>query len=221
MYSLVCRITAVYMHNSPDTKGSHSIRTDQTIRLQTSSNAPALIPCPTCHLSFACSTSHWTLAQSIHSSTLSPDLPESLTQCQINTTINIDEQFSSIRAEAGSFQWAPNRTVSRWSPLLSQDQEKSDSGSRDHVDRTGNWLSEFGGLFAKELGMSEATERSVGVWVRAASEGLSVPMTIMWGLELLHQGDESWTRKKELEIHVRMLTSPQPCREYITVSCSR
>lgn len=60
----------------------------------------------------------------------------------------------------------------------------------------------FGGLFAKELGMSEVSERSVGVWVRAASEGLSVPMTIVWGLETLNRGDESWTKKEVLEIHV-------------------
>lgn len=152
----------------------------------------------------------------------SSDLPQPLTQCQINSTIRIDEQFSAIRAEAGTFQWAPNRTLPYWSPLLTQDRVQTGVEPQNNVNRTENWMSEFGGLFAKELGMSEATERTVGVWVRAASEGLSVPMTIMWGLELLHQDDDSWTKKKVLEIHVRILSSPQiATRICLMASCGR
>jgi splicing suppressor protein 51 len=63
--------------------------------------------------------------------------------------------------------------------------------------------------FVGELRATEAQgapEAMIAPFIRAASEGLSMPMTIMWALEVLH-GDEEWTHCQELVVHVR---SPLP-----------
>jgi mitochondrial splicing suppressor protein 51 len=48
-------------------------------------------------------------------------------------------------------------------------------------------------------------EEHLWPFVRGASEGLAMPMTILWALEYLNPNDTAWTQKETLEIHVRGL----------------
>lgn len=153
-----------------------------------------LTPCPTCRLSFTCSPEHWNLVKDFHSSTPCPDSPFGLSQCQTNSLIFADSEFEAAHQQAntqgGPFQWAPKRTVERWSSLL--DPERS------------TWETEFGELFEREMRVSGPSTDSIDAKtkLRAASEGLSMIVTILWALEKLNEGDEAWTQKEILEIHV-------------------
>lgn len=62
-------------------------------------------------------------------------------------------------------------------------------------------MKEFGGYVANEKGRGEGV---VEPFVKMASEALSMPMTILWGLQTLYD-DDAWTKKDTLEIHVSSL----------------
>lgn len=129
-----------------------------------------------------------------HCNTPCPDSPFGLSQCQINSFIFADSEFEAAHKQAnalgGPFQWAPNRSLERWSSLLDPE--------------TSTWETEFAELSERELGVSGPGPDNVDVKtkLRAASEGLSMTMTILWALEKLNEGDEAWKRKETLEIHV-------------------
>lgn len=182
----------------PTIRPSNSLRTDQTLRIHKAAGKlePAcarLTPCPTGHLSFACSPEHWALAKTLHSFITCPDSPFGLSQCQINSLIFADAAFETLPEQLNSrvpFQWAPNRTVEQWSSVLNPGNS--------------NWETEFGELAEKELGMSGPRPDGVDVntKLRVASEGLSMTMTILWAFEKLNGGDDAWTRRETLEVHV-------------------
>ena len=52
---------------------------------------------------------------------------------------------------------------------------------------------EFGEALEKEQGILDFI---LVPWMRAASDGLSMPMTILWALEKLYGADESWMSKE-------------------------
>jgi len=65
----------------------------------------------------------------------------------------------------------------------------------------------MGAEFGEALGKGQGIPDSVLVpWMRAASDGLSMPMTILWALEKLYGADEGWTRKEVLTVHVSRLS---------------
>lgn len=72
--------------------------------------------------------------------------------------------------------------------------------------RRSSWEEEFWAELEQALGTRPLPAR-----LRAASENLSMAMTILYGLEILND-DEAWTRKGSLTIHVR-LSSSYPCSD--------
>ena len=75
--------------------------------------------------------------------------------------------------------WAPKRTKSQWTSLQCVDWNDFEHEFRK--DHTG------------EVDRPQS---------RAATEGLAMPMTILWALENLNS-DDPWTKKETLNIHVR------------------
>jgi splicing suppressor protein 51 len=73
-------------------------------------------------------------------------------------------------------------------------------------------IADWKGEFCEELAgfFSIPVSLSAGAWIRAASDGLSMPMTILWGLENLNTDDE-WTRKHTLVVHVRVNLGVRCC----------
>ena len=79
-------------------------------------------------------------------------------------------------AKIGEFRWAPRRILPQWVTL---------EGKGMGV--------EFGEALEKEQGTPDSI---LVLWMRATSDGLSMPMTILWALEKLYGADESWTSKE-------------------------
>jgi len=86
-------------------------------------------------------------------------------------------------AKEGPFMWAPERVKPTWSSL-----------------RDLNW-NDFLDEMKTALPMPEP---GIVQLLRAASDALSLPMTILWGLENLNS-DDTWTKKDTLNIHVSLL----------------
>ncbi|KAJ7717515.1 hypothetical protein B0H14DRAFT_3011849 [Mycena olivaceomarginata] len=61
---------------------------------------------------------------------------------------------------------------------------------------------EFGDEMRKSFGVPPF--RPIAPWIRAASDALTMAMTILYGLEKLN-GDDAWTRKCTLTVHVSRL----------------
>ncbi|KAJ6495166.1 hypothetical protein C8R45DRAFT_1094825 [Mycena sanguinolenta] len=62
-----------------------------------------------------------------------------------------------------------------------------------------SWESEFGDEMRKSLGVPPF--RPIAPWIRAASDALTMAMTILYGLEKLN-GDDAWTRQHTLTVHI-------------------
>ena len=77
----------------------------------------------------------------------------------------------------GPKPWAPKRVKAQWESLEGR-----------------TWASEY----RSEL---SGPPEVVGPFLRNATDGLTYPLTILWGLEKLKK-DDSWTRKDTLVIHV-------------------
>ena len=134
---------------------------------------------------FYCSDAHWEAVQHFHAGEACIDGHDGLTQCQVNQEVRADIVFANIMAgaKAGNFKWAPERVKSSWTSLAGI-----------------GWEQEFGQELAQFFSIPVT---SVGPWIRAASEALSLPMSILWALENLKDND-AWTRQDTLVIHVRL-----------------
>jgi splicing suppressor protein 51 len=64
-----------------------------------------------------------------------------------------------------------------------------------------SWEGEFNAGMRQTILVSSP----VAPWIRAASDDLSMIMTILYGLEKLNGGHVEWTRKHTLTIHVSLL----------------
>ncbi|KAL1745784.1 hypothetical protein HDZ31DRAFT_81668 [Schizophyllum fasciatum] len=152
-----------------------------------------LTSCQDCHLSFYCKPEHWRDARHIHSEVPSPDGHNDLPQCALQRQIRIDILFLNSTADASDgssgFQYAPDRTKEKWESLVED----------------ATWESEVGPLLCEsmQLATPDAVKKSMalGPMLRCATDGLSMPMTILYGLEILNS-DDSWTKKHTLSIHV-------------------
>ncbi|KAF8060173.1 hypothetical protein FPV67DRAFT_333871 [Lyophyllum atratum] len=156
-------------------------RTDRIMRMEGKDNT--LKACHACKMAFYCSTPHWDAVQHKHAGEPCQDGHDGLTQCHINQEIRLDVAFGNVMlgANSGQFKWAPERVKPSWHSL-----------------KEANWESEFSSGLIKEFGISR---EAVGPFVRAASDGLSMPMTILHALETLNK-DDAWTRKETLTIHL-------------------
>ncbi|KAK6988684.1 MYND-type domain-containing protein [Favolaschia claudopus] len=168
-------------------------RTNQLIRMEAAKNgtSPAkihhLIPCPQCNLSFCCSPAHWDAARLLHNRPCEDGSSRSVSQCamnrQVRTDVNFENTIAESHAPSGTFMWAPDRVLPSWSSLEGK-----------------TWDSEFADEMRGSVGVP--TTLSMGPWVRGASDNLTMPMTILYGLEKLNEGDDGWTKKHTLTVHI-------------------
>ncbi|KAJ6518318.1 hypothetical protein C8R47DRAFT_1312737 [Mycena vitilis] len=166
-------------------------RTDQLIRMEaaktgtTSEKPRQLIPCPQCNLSFCCSPAHWEAARAFHHGPCE-DAHDGLSQCEINREVRGDVMFEAAmlgaQQDSSDFLWRPDRIKATW---------KSLEGT--------TWDSEFSDSLRQAVGVPAS--RPMEPWLRAASDNLSMAMTILYGLEQLNP-DDAWTRKHTLTIHI-------------------
>ncbi|KAL1760257.1 hypothetical protein FB107DRAFT_287093 [Schizophyllum commune] len=148
-----------------------------------------LTSCPDCHLSFYCKPDHWQDARRVHTEIPDPDGHNQLTQCALHRQIRLDLLFVNSTGDSEGFQYAPDRTKEKWEPL------KDDA----------TWESEVGPVLAESINAAtpEAVGKSMalGPMLRCATDGLSMPLTILYALEHLNS-DDAWTRKQTLSIHI-------------------
>ncbi|KDQ11974.1 hypothetical protein BOTBODRAFT_135118 [Botryobasidium botryosum FD-172 SS1] len=151
-------------------------RTDQLLRME--KKTAQLQLCPECKLSFFCSGSHRDFAMPNHKKVG----PEGVSQCGANQMIREDDHFKrSAGPDAPDFAWAPSRVVSEWTSL-------GDS----------SWTTEYTPILAEEAGLPESALPGI---LRVATEGLTMPLTILLALEKLARTPE-WFKQETLVIHV-------------------
>jgi splicing suppressor protein 51 len=104
----------------------------------------------------------------------------------MNREVRGDVKFEDVMAGAhdpsGQFMWAPERIQSAWTSLAGL-----------------SWEGEFGDEMRRSVGVP--AQRPMAPWIRAASDNLTMAMTILYGLEKLND-DDAWTRKHTLTVHV-------------------
>ncbi|THV02686.1 hypothetical protein K435DRAFT_716600 [Dendrothele bispora CBS 962.96] len=172
-------------------------RTDRVIRLENSPLYSTLKSCPDCRLAFYCSEDHWNAVKHLHAQPSSADNDVGLSQCEMNQQFRMDVRFQYSVPEAGPFQWAPERTKKRWERLGPQ---RGVEIKKEEQGKETCWEEEFSRDL--EEAMQGARIPVVMPFLRAASKGLSMPMTILYALQNLNGSDESWTKKDTLVIHI-------------------
>ncbi|KAL0069693.1 hypothetical protein AAF712_003351 [Marasmius tenuissimus] len=185
-------------------------RTDRLIRIEGSTGRRNLKPCEVCKMTFYCSQEHRDLSHDKHTNEPIKDVPGGLSQCQVNLQFRADIDFSNIMYDAHNggaendpykFQWAPERHLSTWRSL-----------------RTGPncWEEEFEASLQKELGAYCEFPLTLASFMRGASEGLSIPMTILYALQKLSSSND-WTRKRSLTLHLLGAAGKESETEYLRV----
>lgn len=173
---------------------SLSGRSNLLLRVEASSGSktipPALKGCPDCLLTFACNDTHWNAVESTHKTLPCQDSIDGKSQCEMNHMVLQDLRFSQFMAgaEAGPFRWAPERTKAKWTSLKGVDWSDYEPGLK------------------KEFGGGVAADSMLEPMLRAVTEGMSMPLTILWALEILNGEDVSWMKKDVLNIHVCALS---------------
>ncbi|KAF8142555.1 hypothetical protein K438DRAFT_1635355, partial [Mycena galopus ATCC 62051] len=84
----------------------------------------------------------------------------------------------------GQLIWVPERVKSRWVSLEGK-----------------TWEGEFDEEICKSFGMPAMIPSNSTFLLSSASDTLSMPMTILYGLSRLNE-DDAWTRKQTLTVHV-------------------
>lgn len=171
-----------------DDANDGSSRTERMLRMENRPRA-TLLSCSDCKMSFYCSDDHWKAISPVHTEQPCEDGHDNLTQCQLNREIRENVLFAETMAGAKGtnglpFQFAPDRVKPVWASL-------EDS----------NWDRELADEIKQQLRLP--FDSSVSPYVRAATDALSMPMTILWALEHLHDSND-WTKKETLVIHVRI-----------------
>ncbi|KAJ7246664.1 hypothetical protein C8J57DRAFT_1190284 [Mycena rebaudengoi] len=166
-------------------------RTDMVIRMEaamygtTADDTKRLTPCPQCMLSFCCSPTHWETAHNLHHGP-SDELRDRLSQCQMNKftrgQIMFETRMASWLDRMRQFVWIPQRVKSGWMPLEGV-----------------SWEGEFGDEIRKSFDMPAPFP--ITFLITAASDTLSMAMTILYGLGKLNDNDD-WTRKQRLTVHI-------------------
>jgi splicing suppressor protein 51 len=110
--------------------------------------------------------------------------------CALNIAMRADARVIARSTDpAGCVRYMPARVASSWESLVGR-----------------SMVTEYDALFAAEgraySGAQPPPEGRKSV-VRAASQGLCMPLTILWAIETLY-ADDAWTRRDELVIHVRV-----------------
>ncbi|KAJ2919080.1 hypothetical protein MD484_g1369, partial [Candolleomyces efflorescens] len=172
--------------------------TDRMIRIRAKQEGQAptqLQKCMDCQTTFFCSPRHFALIKKTHGVVPIKGYGN-LSQCQLNQQIREDVRFHNILSDAKSsispdaptaladsapLTWAPERVLDTWSSI---------KGS--------TWEREFASYLDVPAGKAP--------FLRAASDGLALPMSIIYTLEMLN-GD--WKPKDTLVIHVLGPSGPE------------
>ncbi|KAL0064149.1 hypothetical protein AAF712_008871 [Marasmius tenuissimus] len=171
-------------------------RTERLIRIE-GAEGKTIEPCDVCETAFYCCQEHWDVVRDKHVNEPVQDIPGNLSQCQINRQIRSDILFANIMSDAHAhqpegipsvFQWGPERHLSKWETLKTGDK---------------CWEEEFGDPLEKEV-VPSLGPMPPQLFLRNATEGLSMPMTIFYALQQLKPLD--WNRKSSLTIHVSCST---------------
>jgi splicing suppressor protein 51 len=177
---------------SNDPALSRSRRTDRLMRMEAAMNGTTsggLIPCPQCNLSFCCSPAHWEAARALHHAPCDDACDGLLSQCEMSRERRAHLKFETLLAKARGYHWnifwVPERVKTAWILLAGL-----------------SWESEFGDEMRRSFGVP--AWRPITPWIRAASDTLTMAMTILYGLEKLND-DDAWTRKHTLTVHVSAL----------------
>ncbi|KAJ7728106.1 hypothetical protein B0H16DRAFT_1383124, partial [Mycena metata] len=163
-------------------------RTDMVIRMEAALKGRAaadttrLIPCPECKLSFCCSRAHWEIADRLHHGPCH-DLRDSPSQCYTNKLAHAQSMIAaSVPDTSEHLVWIPERVKHKWVSLEGQ-----------------SWEGEFDDEIRK---FSRMPQSDPSTFIMAAiSDTLTLPMTILYALSKLSDGD-GWTRKQTLIVHI-------------------
>ncbi|KAJ7354196.1 hypothetical protein DFH08DRAFT_854386 [Mycena albidolilacea] len=161
-------------------------RTEMVMRMETGDVTQRLIPCPRCMRSFCCSPAHWEAAHTLHHGP-STDWRDGLSHCQMNMFVRMQARVdtkTSLLDRQGQLLWVPGRVKSRWVSLEGK-----------------TWEGEFDEEICKSFGMPVTIPSSSTFLISSASDTLSMPMAILYGLSKLNE-DDGWTRKQKLTVHV-------------------
>ncbi|KAK1221518.1 hypothetical protein PQX77_015637 [Marasmius sp. AFHP31] len=168
-------------------------RTERLIRIE-GAEGKTIKPCNVCEAAFYCCQEHWDVVRDKHVNEPVQDVPGNLSQCEINRQIRSDILFANIMSDAHEhqpegipsvFQWGPERHLSRWEPLKTGDK---------------CWEEEFNAPLQREV-VASLGPMPPQLFLRGATEGLSMPMTILFALQQL-KPDGDWNRKSSLTIHL-------------------
>lgn len=166
-------------------------RSDAIFRIEASvrkrePQSPGLKPCSDCLFSSYCSEEHWEAVKSKHQQVPCRDGRDNLSQCDMNKLYVEDIRFALLMsgANAGDFKWTPERTMREWKSLQ------------------GVGWNDFASDVEESFGGLPGIRPMMGAVLRGITEGLSMPLTILWALENLNS-DDAWTKKETLNIHVR------------------
>ncbi|KAJ7748196.1 hypothetical protein DFH07DRAFT_830420 [Mycena maculata] len=147
-------------------------------------NVRSLTPCADCNTVFYCSPAHWDAVRKTHMNG-SDGEPK---QCATNKQIRAHEAF--LVTEAGkrlaTRSCVTQRIAETWVPLGSDGDELQ-------------WEEKFGEELRAMFALAGADPVERHLW--AASDPLSMPMTVLYALQELNDTD-AWSRKDTLVIHV-------------------
>ncbi|KAJ7140427.1 hypothetical protein C8R46DRAFT_1135612 [Mycena filopes] len=153
--------------------------------------SPGLTPCTDCRLSFACEE-HWEVAHATHTQSPCESGHDGLSQCALNQELLEDDEWHSrMHASFGTSRvyFAP-LNLYRWIPASTGNLWASVQGL--------TWADAFQNQLESEF---PAARGDFNVWMRRMSESLSLPMTVLYGLEL-PDTTLDWMNKPVLTIHV-------------------
>ncbi|KAJ7484957.1 hypothetical protein B0H11DRAFT_1862310 [Mycena galericulata] len=166
-------------------------RTDMIMRMEAVTNGTTLddttrlIPCTECKTSFCCSPAHWEAAHELHRGP-SDDLRDGLSQCHMNKLVRAQIMFEtsipSIFGRDRQLLWISKRVKPVWASL-----------------KNSTWNSELEDEIRKSFRIPAPSPATF--LITAASDILSMAMTILYGLEQLND-DDGWTRKHTLTVHI-------------------
>ncbi|KAJ6460455.1 hypothetical protein C8R47DRAFT_993993, partial [Mycena vitilis] len=174
----------------------HCGRTEQLIRVEAlidPSIVPcALAPCEACRLSFACAD-HWVLVRDDHTQKICEGGYDGLSQCLLNQELVENDRWHSEMVRSpeplpqyyngtSTYRWIPPRTGTSWTSVKGV-----------------NWATTFQAQLEGDFPAARGKESNV--WLRRMSEILSVPMTVLYALEVLNENLD-WVEKNTLTIHV-------------------
>ncbi|KAJ7615759.1 hypothetical protein DFH06DRAFT_1107996 [Mycena polygramma] len=168
-------------------------RTDQLIRIEAARMGAApddsrrLIPCSQCNLSFCCSSEHWETARMLRNGPCEDAAygRDGLSQCEMNVEVRayIKSMAVFVARNVVRPKLGPRRSIkSAWTTLTAT-----------------SWEGEFGDEIRTMIGLPALFP--LAPILRAASDDLTMAMTILYGLEKLND-DDGWTRNHTLTIHV-------------------